>query len=87
MIYENALTPELLEKVQQSEKESEGLTKRAVRCPYCSFLLDYVFSDATGHREIRCPKCKSITIMNMAYFRTVKQRKYPEINPRQFYIR
>ena len=87
MIYENALTPELLEKVQQSEKESEGLTKRAVRCPYCKFLLDYVFSDATGHREIRCPKCKSVTIMNMAYFRRVKQKKYPEIKPRQFYIR
>ena len=72
------LSPEMREKVERSEKECEALTKREVRCPYCGFLMDYVYSDVSGHRQVKCRKCKRATIMNMAYFRRVRRKYYPE---------
>jgi len=72
------LSPEVSEKIRKSEAECDDLTLRDVHCPHCGFLLDQVYSDASGHRQIRCRKCKTVTIMNMAYFRRVKRKYYPE---------
>lgn len=80
-------SPETMEKVRRSKQECEFLTKREVRCPHCGFLVDYVFSDVSGHREIKCRKCKRSTIMNMAYFRRVKRKTYPTYRRRMQPIR
>ena len=72
------LTPEIREKIRKSEAECDDLTLRDVHCPHCGYLLDRVYSDASGHRQIKCRKCKEITVMNMAYFRRVKRKYYPE---------
>ena len=81
------LPPEILAKVKLSEEESEGLILRELRCPHCNFLIDTLYSDASGHRRTKCPKCKQITIMNMAYFRRVKRKYYPEPNLHRHYVR
>ena len=59
----------------KSRIESDGLKERDLRCPNCDFKIDTVFSDACGHIRVKCPKCKHIYILNVAYFRTMKQNK------------
>ena len=54
------------------EEEAADLTLREIRCPRCNFVIDKVFSDATGHFLSKCPKCKAQYIMNFAYFRRQK---------------
>ena len=53
-------------------EEAVDLTLREIRCPRCNFVIDKVFSDATGHFLSKCPKCKAQYIMNFAYFRRQK---------------
>lgn len=65
------------ERLRQSKEECKELTRRELRCPHCGFLMDYVYSDMQGHLESKCQNCKRISIMNMAYFRTVKRKYYP----------
>lgn len=68
------LAVDIQRKLILSQKESATLERRDLNCPYCGFLLDRIFSDATGHRESKCQKCKREIIINMAYFRKVKRR-------------
>lgn len=81
------LPPEVLERIRLSEEECEDLTVRELRCPYCNFLLDIIFSDATGHRRSKCPKCKRVLTMNVAYFRRVNKKVYLEPKRSRHYIR
>ncbi len=81
------LPPEILERVKLSAEECQDLSMRELRCPYCNFLLDLIFSDAAGHRKSKCPKCKQVTIMNVAYFRRVKRKIYSVPNRSRHYIR
>ena len=59
----------------QSRIESDSLKERDLLCPHCGFRIQTVYSDATGHLRIKCPKCKRIFILNLAYFRRVKNLK------------
>lgn len=63
----------IMKKLILSKKEVIKLEVRDLRCPYCNFLVDRIYSDAAGHRESKCPKCKKVTIYNMAYFRKIKR--------------
>lgn len=78
---------EVLERIRLSEEECEDLTVRELRCPYCDFLIDFIFSDASGHRRSKCPKCKRVLTMNVAYFRRVKRKVYLEPKRSRHYIR
>ena len=49
--------------------EVEKLEERPLRCPYCDFRIQNVFSDATGHFRIKCQKCKRDSVVNIEYFR------------------
>lgn len=60
--------PEVIEKLNKSEQEANGLTLRNIKCPSCQFVVGKVFSDATGHIRIKCPKCKLDRIINLLYF-------------------
>ncbi len=57
-----------------SRSEAESLKERDIKCPVCGYLLQRVYSDATGHLSVKCQKCKNVHILNLAYFRTVKHR-------------
>ncbi len=70
------LSDDILSKLAKSKQEAEGLAKRNIRCPFCGFLIDKVYSDISGHKEIFCRKCKRKYIINLGYFRRHKQQPY-----------
>lgn len=61
-------SPEVIDKLNKSEQEAEGLVLRNIKCPSCNFVVGKVFSDATGHIRIKCPKCKLDRTINLLYF-------------------
>ena len=66
---EKALTEETSIKITLSQSECENIELRAVRCPYCDFVIAMVYADAQGHFLAKCQKCKMVTPINLAYFR------------------
>lgn len=73
--YQVSVSEDNLYRLKLSEEETQGLQLREIRCPYCGFLIDKVFSDATGHKMITCRKCKDEYPINLGYFRRVKRWK------------
>ena len=61
-----------------SRKEAEKYIERELKCPECGFHIATAFSDATGHFKIKCRKCKTISVLNCAYFcrRKIRRRRY-----------
>ena len=73
--FQNVPVPETVEYFMRiSTEECVNLTEREVKCPYCHFPLTHVFSDASGHLRVKCPKCKGTAIVNLAYFYTSKSK-------------
>ena len=69
----STLSEEAERKLILSQSETEGLVLREIRCPYCNFLVERVFSDVTGHKMVYCKKCKYEYPINLGYFRRQKQ--------------
>lgn len=69
------LPPDTSHKLSASRKEAASLTLREIRCPYCDFLVEKVFSDVTGHKMVYCRKCKSEYPINLGYFRRMKNKQ------------
>jgi uncharacterized protein YbaR (Trm112 family) len=69
------LSTDVSRKLTASRKETVTLTLREIRCPYCDFLVEKVFSDATGHKMVYCRKCKEEYPINLGYFRRMKNRQ------------
>lgn len=69
------LSPDVLRKLSASHRETAALTLREIHCPFCSFMVEKVFSDATGHKMVYCRKCKSEYPINLGYFRRMKNRQ------------
>ena len=70
-----SIPSDITSKLRASRKEAALLTLREVRCPYCGFLVDKVFSDITGHKMVYCRKCKVEYPINLGYFRRMKNRQ------------
>lgn len=70
--FQSLVSEDKLHRLELSRKEATDLELREIHCPYCGFLIDKVFSDATGHKMITCRKCKSEYPINLGYFRRVK---------------
>ncbi len=73
--YQTSVRGDNLYRLKLSKEETQGLQLREIRCPYCGFLIDKVFSDATGHKMITCRKCKAEYPINLGYFRRVRRLK------------
>lgn len=58
-----------------SRVEAEALEERELHCPVCGFRIQTLYSDVSGHLRVKCPKCKGVYILNLAYFRTIKRMK------------
>ena len=43
------LNPAILDKLLKSREETETLSIRDIRCPFCGYLVEKVFSDISGH--------------------------------------
>ncbi|WP_409969655.1 hypothetical protein RFF05_07015 [Bengtsoniella intestinalis] len=55
--------------MELSAQEVKNLSLRTVRCPLCNFPIDRVYQDSTGHKHVKCRKCKFEGAINLAYFR------------------
>ena len=69
------LSPDVSRRLSNSRRESAALTLREIHCPFCSFLVEKVFSDAAGHKMVYCRKCKVEYPINLGYFRRMKNRQ------------
>ena len=67
------MTPEVQKRLLQSRIEAETLKERDLLCQVCGYRIQRIYSDAVGHLSVKCQKCKSINILNLAYFRRVKR--------------
>lgn len=67
------ITARKQELISLSLKECETLSIRKVKCPYCDYIIDEVYSDAIGHHRYKCQKCKAEMTINLKYFRRHKQ--------------
>lgn len=75
---------EVLERIALSMKEVEDLEKRDLRCPICGFRIEGVYSDRTGHAEVKCRKCKFEGPLNLSYFRRQQCRyRYIRLSSRR----
>ena len=63
-------------KLDISEQETFNLAERDIRCPHCKFLIYKIFSDASGHLKVKCPKCKRNYAVNLQLFRTMKRSAF-----------
>lgn len=72
---QTSVSQDSLYKLRLSRSEAEGLSLRDIRCPYCGYLVERVFSDVTGHKMVHCRKCKEEYPVNLGYFRRVSRRK------------
>ena len=69
------LSADVSRKLTESRIETVTLTLREIRCPYCDFLVEKVFSDVAGHKMVYCRKCKVEYPINLGYFRRMKNRQ------------
>ena len=53
-----------------SRKEAEQLVEKTLYCPNCGYKIGVVYSDLTA----KCQKCKTISVLNLAYFRRQRRR-------------
>lgn len=61
-----------------SAMEVEKLAERPLYCPECGFKIGSAYSDCTGHMRVKCQKCKTVSILNFAYFRrSHRNRRHP----------
>lgn len=80
------VSPEVRRKLHISYADAQFLTLRDIKCPYCGFLIEKVFSDVKGHKMVYCRKCKTEYVIDFALFRRVKpydHSKYSSIYPRK----
>lgn len=56
------------EKAARSRQEVEDMISRALKCLHCNFTVAYAYPDSQGHLNIKCPKCRQISVMNFGYF-------------------
>lgn len=67
------MTQEVRERLLRSRMEAESLSMRDIHCPICGYRIQRVYSDAAGHMSVKCQKCKTVNIINLAYFRKMKK--------------
>lgn len=69
-------------RLDQSAKSSTNLTLRDVHCPRCGYLIIKVYSDTIGHIRPKCPKCKAVDTLDLAYFR--RQRGISQLKSKYY---
>lgn len=71
---QTSVSEDSLYKLRLSHSETKGLSLRDIRCPYCGYLVERVYSDVTGHKLVHCRKCKMEYPVNLGYFRRINLR-------------
>ncbi len=68
------VSTELRRKAALSELESTLLPEPTLYCPQCGYRIGMAFSVSTGHIRAKCQRCKTVSVLNLAYFRRQRQR-------------
>ena len=66
--YTPSINPQAIYKAELSRREAEEFIEHELKCPVCGFIIGVAYSDSTGHLKIKCQKCKTISVLNFAYF-------------------
>ena len=74
--FTRTVSEDIRQKAELSRKEAEEFIERELKCPVCGYIVGVAYSDSKGHLKIKCQKCKTISVINFAYFyrRKYKQR-------------
>ncbi|MBQ4288853.1 MAG: hypothetical protein II749_02705 [Clostridia bacterium] len=67
------LSYERRRQLEDYRKEAEGLEEIRILCPICQKTVDIVFSDARGHKRIKCSRCRKDFVITLPRFR-IKRR-------------
>lgn len=75
-------------RAEQAKQEVKELVERELKCPVCGYTVATAFSDAAGHFKVKCQKCKTISVINFAYFYRQKHNRkklwhYPPLRRRK----
>ena len=63
------ISEEIRRRAELSRKEVTEMVDRAIKCPHCNFTMLYVYDDLhSGHINMKCPKCKNISHLNLGLF-------------------
>jgi len=52
------IPPDVRQRMMRARALAMSLQRRPVNCPYCGFLVTYVFSNTAGNVQAKCKKCK-----------------------------
>ena len=75
--YQRVASEEAQRRAALSKKEAENFVERELKCPVCNFMIGVAYSDSKGHLRIKCQKCKTVSVLNFAYFcRRKYKRRY-----------
>ena len=70
------VSEQIRKNAEVSRAEVTDMVDRAVRCPHCNFVMLYVYDDLhSGHLNMKCPKCKNISDLNLGLFKHQKEQK------------
>ena len=65
----------LSERLEYSRLMAGQLERRALRCPNCGFLFEYVYGYKHEVVEVKCKKCRRVYLLDVALFRTQKDNR------------
>ena len=72
--YTRRTTEEARRRAELSRREAKEYVERILKCPECGYMVGMAYSDSLGHLKIKCQKCKTVSVLNLAYFR--RQKRY-----------
>lgn len=77
------VSPEMREKIERALNAVSKDTQRYIRCSACKHIIIGVYSDASGHVSVKCPKCGKINLVDTMNMRRIR----PIVNNNRISIR
>ena len=82
--YTRTVSEDIRQKAELSRKEAEEFIERELKCPVCGYTVGVAYSDSKGHLKIKCQKCKTISVINFAYFCRRKNKQGSRVSSKEF---
>ena len=82
--FTRTVSDEVRQKAELSRKEAEEFIERELKCPVCGYIVGVAYSDSKGHLKIKCQKCKTISVINFAYFCRRKNKQRYRVSSKEF---
>ena len=69
------ISAENLAKMKRYREAVAGLEEVPIVCPRCRRVADRVYTDATGHKNIRCFYCKLEFVTSLPQFYSIRTKR------------